>query len=81
MPSCQSNKSVEVSHLKSAALSPPLHIRPCKVGFFEVVTPLFTRGVVFARDSPLLEAGYRDPAYNGARKYKDARGTQRAARA
>ena len=24
----------------------------CKVGFFEVVTPLFTRGVVFARDSP-----------------------------
>ena len=29
-----------------------------KVGFFEVVTPLFTRGVVFARDSPLLLSLY-----------------------
>eukprot|EP00116_Pleurobrachia_bachei_P011552 sb/3471814/ len=26
----------------------------CKVGFFEVVTPLLSRGVVFARDSPHL---------------------------
>jgi hypothetical protein len=25
-----------------------------KVGFFEVVTPLLSRGVVFARDSPHL---------------------------
>ena len=32
--------------------------RSVKVGFFEVVTPLFTRGVVFARDSPLLLSLY-----------------------
>ena len=29
-------------------------LRKTKVGFFEVVTPLLSRGVVFARDSPHL---------------------------
>eukprot|EP00116_Pleurobrachia_bachei_P017446 sb/3477708/ len=31
-----------------------LQLGSSKVGFFEVVTPLLSRGVVFARDSPYL---------------------------
>ena len=47
-----------VNNLQSWAVRNRMMFHPnkchtLKVGFFEVVTPLFTRGVVFARDSPL----------------------------